>query len=468
MRSKRRLTALAATCVLALCLTAGCTDRDAKKKGGAADGNPGEQKTETVLTQSPTEAVTPTQTEEPTSTQTPTQKPEDPKANPEDPKANPVAPQDTSTMTGVLIPLEDKNITTVRYGNREYTIDTTYLTNFTTTEYGILYNTARDPEDNAYTMDYYLMDPQTGTSEKLGSVEHVGRELNDKAAVIENKVYIPVYMADPFVLGKPTVLLEIDVEKKTLTQHTITESGFMYGSIEAFNNKLVLNLTDASEPQKDRIFEYDPATAEVREVMSVLLSRQGSSKAYRGLYNDNGTLCVLTARYEDDRAQQLVIERYDADYKLVGEWDITDITKAFLSRYPYDPEDVEGEFRQFMYRFEIVDGRYLYFENASTTRYIADLGTDPDAYFANKGAAKFVELNGVMLQQFGSGNCFVVPWFEDEPGEYTGRYFKIEDGELTEIKMPEPFFRIVGTERAESIEGDGEGDGEQTGVFTGN
>ena len=171
-------------------------------------------------------------------------------------------------------------------------------------------------------------------------------------------------------------LLAFDPMKETMSQYAVSEHGFPYAALTAVNGKLWIMNHEMDAQKADKIYEFDPATGKIKEVLSYDGRLEGEG-SLRGIYADENTFYVLKL-VNPGSGNDLVLDSYDMEYHQIGKRALGDlIIPAGLNVHGMTGEnDVRNEFGMMVSRFAVLDGRYLFYENFAILRAVVDLGTD--------------------------------------------------------------------------------------------
>ena len=124
-----------------------------------------------------------------------------------------------------------------------------------------------------------------------------------------------------------------------------------------------------------------------------------------------------------------MLDTYDRSYNRLSEQDVSGFIVQSCELNGMVQEDFDNELRQPVSNMEIVDGRYIYYENFSCTRFFGDLSTE-----------KLIseDTNGNFSVSLGRGRAF---WYlmgdgGVKPGDEPRKsIFEFENGILTEQKF---------------------------------
>ena len=140
----------------------------------------------------------------------------------------------------------------------------------------------------------------------------------------------------------------------------------------ASDSKLYIMNHEQSARKEDKIYEYDPESGKVKEI----LTYQNDKDSLRGVAAAEDGFYVLNLRIRDE-GNELWLERYDLSYKKVSERQVDDVmAKAASENGTLTRDDLRNEFGMMVSNFAVINGRYLFYENFGTVRLAVDLETE--------------------------------------------------------------------------------------------
>ncbi len=264
----------------------------------------------------------------------------------------------------------------------------------TLTDAGILYCSSAANNET----QYRLFSPENGSDTLLGSLADQSYEASFARLTLKGKIYTlavtgNLYDSEP----DPLWLLELDPQGG-LTQHKLSDNGFPYAGMTEIGGRILVWFHDQGETElTDRVLEFEPESGALREVMTYTLKNELSGDTLRGVCVMNGQLCLLRVHFESETQASLWIDLCDViqftdddaaqpEYNLAETVEITGTFLAAAERAAVS-EDLINEMKQPVAYFRFIDGRYLWYENFSITRCLADLETgtvfeETDPYFS--------------------------------------------------------------------------------------
>lgn len=170
-------------------------------------------------------------------------------------------------------------------------------------------------------------------------------------------------------------LLAFDPMRETMTQYSVTDYGFPYAALTAANGKLWIMNHEMDAQKADKIYEFDPQTKAVREVLSYDGSVEGQG-SLRSVYADENVLYVLKLQNSGD-GNELFLESYDLEYRKISERGLGELMIPFALNVHgiMNEEEARNQFGIMVSGFAVKDGRFLYYENFSILRLVIDLET---------------------------------------------------------------------------------------------
>ncbi|MBR3437100.1 MAG: hypothetical protein IKG97_05030 [Lachnospiraceae bacterium] len=247
--------------------------------------------------------------------------------------------------------------------------------NATASDAGIFYSVFA-PGENQFTADaeYRFFRMEDGKDFRLGTLHDQGYEAFYARTELGGIMYALAVAGNPMDdKNDPLWLLAFDPMKETMSRYLVTENGFPYVAMTSFNGKILLMNHEQSEKGGDVIYEFDPGTQKVCEVLSF----DGKNDSLRSLYGAEEGLYVLRLDLRDSQTHELCLDLYDRSYKPVSSLKLNEmLTKAALGVHGITtPGDAQNEFGMLVSGFAVREGRYLYYENFALLRTVVNLET---------------------------------------------------------------------------------------------
>ena len=188
------------------------------------------------------------------------------------------------------------------------------------------------PAESAWTgpAEYRFFRASDGKDIRLGTLEDQGYEAVYTRTELDGKVYTLALVGNPHDDKTDTLcLLAADPIAETLTKTEISKDGFPYAAMAAVNGKLLIMNHEVNKKKSDKIYEYDPASGTVREILS--FPDDGKSSLRSVCAAEDG-FYLLRLTLKNGAADALVLDRYDGAYNKASEQPLQEIfTKAALT-----------------------------------------------------------------------------------------------------------------------------------------
>ena len=246
---------------------------------------------------------------------------------------------------------------------------------FTAVDGGIFYSVV-SMKENSYTGDaeYRFFSLKDRTDFYLGKLENQGYEAGFARTELDGKIYALAVKGNPAGDDAvPLLLLDFDPANKTMKTHTVSEYGFPYASMTASGGKLLIMNHEMTKEKEDKIYEFDPGTGTVKEVLSF----ESSADSLRGVCAADGGFYLLRLKLNNGGENEMYVDRYDANYGKISGQPVTDILAAAITnvRGISGRGDALNEIGMNVSRFFVADGRYMIYENFGLSRVVVDLQT---------------------------------------------------------------------------------------------
>ena len=220
------------------------------------------------------------------------------------------------------------------------------------------------------TAEYRFFRTEDRKDIRLGTLSDQGYEASFVRTELNGMIYTLAVTGNPLDYEKDTLwLLAFDPMKETMQQFMVTEYGFPYTAMTASNGKLYIMNHEQDAKHLDKIYEFDPASGTVKEV----LTYQNDKDSLRSVAAAEDGFYVLNLRIKNE-GNELWLERYDLSYSKVSEQSVNEVmADAALRVAARTRDDVRNEFGMMVSGFAVIDGRYLFYENFGTIRLAVDL-----------------------------------------------------------------------------------------------
>lgn len=306
-----------------------------------------------------------------------------------------------------------------------------YLAAATAADDGIFYSVFH-PEENKLTDDaeYHLFRTSDKTDIFLGRLENQGYEALYSRTELNGVVYTLALTGDPMDNEQDTLwLLQADAKAGTLNRYKVSEHAHPYTALAVVNGKLLIMNHEMNEPKTDSVYEFDPASASVRQVLTL----STASDSLRGLSADGDGFCVLRLSLSNGMPNGIFLDRYDSAYNKTSETSITDLfTRAAQNVHGImSAEDAMNEAGMPASAFSLTDGRFLAYENFSITHIIFDLETG-ETLFAG---------DDLYPSSLGGGDKVFYKMLFPEGEDKTPEFFRLQNGQIEHptFTLPEDY-----------------------------
>lgn len=265
---------------------------------------------------------------------------------------------------------------------------------------GIFYSVIWQKEyASAGTAYYRFFRAETGEDILLGMLEDQSYETAYARCELDGTVYTlavcgNVLDEEPDVLW----LLAFDPAAGTMTKYEVTKYGFPYAAMAAADGRLLIMNHEMSSPKCDKVYEFDPASGTVRELLSFpddgKASLRSIAAAEDGFY-------LLRLGLAGQLPEKLYLDRYDGGGKLKASQSLDELIVPVAKDLPgfEGEDDVMIEFGMPVSGFAVQEGRCLFYENFGRVRVTADLEKNEVLFagddlwsMAHGGAPAFYEL----------------------------------------------------------------------------
>lgn len=219
----------------------------------------------------------------------------------------------------------------------------------------------------------------------------------------------------------PLLLLAFDTENKTMKTYTVSEYGFPYAAMTAAGGKLLIMNHETTNGKEDKIYEFDPGTEKIKEVLSF----DSSSDSLRSVCAADNGFYLLRLKINKGAENEMFIDRYDEKYGKVSEQSVNETLIAAISnvRGITGRQDALNEIGMNVSRFYIADGRYMIYENFGLCRVAIDLQTKETLYAKDDNYSVST----------GSGVPVIYKVDYDADNVSASEIFRLENGKLKQI-----------------------------------
>ena len=269
--------------------------------------------------------------------------------------------------------LENPIVITDRSGARLGEIDN--RAGVTAVDDGIFYSvfTLRQ---NAYTgtAEYRFFRLKDNTDVFLGELEDQGYEAGFARTQLNGIVYTLAVRGNPAGdAAVPLLLLAFDTANQTMKTYTVSEYGFPYAAMTAANGKLLIMNHETTAAKEDKLYEFDPGTEEIKEVLSF----SSAADSLRSVCAADKGFYLLRLKLNNGGENEMYVDRYDEEYVKSSELPINDMLVGAIAGVHgiRSRQDALNEIGMNVSRFVLIDGRYMVYENFGLVRLAIDLQT---------------------------------------------------------------------------------------------
>ncbi len=310
------------------------------------------------------------------------------------------------------------------------------------------------------TAEYRLV-KNDGKDVLLGKRTGEGYEASYARLSSSGIIYTTAVDGDPYDFAPDRlVLLAFDASKGSMNSYTVTENGYPYTALAAAGGKVLIMNHEMGDIGEDTIYEFDPGTKAVKKILSF----DTSEESLRSLCTTDDGFALL--RLKIGGKNELFVDFYANDYTKKSEKSLSGLIASAASEI-LTPEDAANEASLLVFGFKILDGRYMFYENAGIIRLILDLETDTvlkamnDLYCLSGGDGKplFYKLE-FDLSETQAGLFDVVTVSDGKPGSgFIG--FSVSGRMLRHISVSRNGSRLIrvidvsGTQSLKIIDGEG-------------
>ena len=281
------------------------------------------------------------------------------------------------------------------------------------------------------TATYRFFRAADGKDVFLGTLEEQSYETFYARTELDGIVYTLATEGNPFDDEPDTLwLLAFDLAAESMTKHEVSKDGFPYAAMAAAGGKLLIMNHEMSTPKSDRVYEFDPASGTVREILSL---PNDETSSLRSIAAAEDGFYLLRLKLAGGLPEELLSERYDDAAKLQESVSLNEMIVSAMKDLPgfEGEDDVLIEFGLHVGGFAVWDGRYLFYENFGRVRVVIDLSTgealfaDEDLWNMAGGAPAFYEL---AFEPYGAGEGPKIVHLQE--GKLQTLPFRPDDGSL--------------------------------------
>jgi len=281
------------------------------------------------------------------------------------------------------------------------------------------------------TARYRFFRAADGKDVLLGTLEDQSYETFYARTELDGIVYTLAAEGDPFDDRPDNLwLLAFDPSAESMTKYEVSKYGFPYAAMAAADGKLLIMNHEMSSPKSDKVYEFDPASGTVREILSL---PNDETSSLRSIAAAEDGFYLLRLRLAGGLPEEMLLERYDSAGGLQDSLSLNGMIVPAMKDLPgfEGEDDVLIEFGLHVGGFAVWDGRYLFYENFGRVRVVIDLSTgealfaDEDLWNMAGGAPAFYEL---AFEPYGAGEGPKIVHLQE--GKLQTLPFRPDDGSL--------------------------------------
>ena len=287
---------------------------------------------------------------------------------------------------------------------------------------------------------YHLYDIQTDERYDFGSIPDQDYEAGYCRIELNGKLYTLITTGNVMDKEPDTLLLaEFDLTGHTINQYRISDNGFPYTAMAEVKGKLLILNHDQTDVLNDKLYLFDPESKQTEQVMQFELNGN-TGNTIRSMYSDGKYIYILRLHFEGENNVTMFLDTYDLDLKKLSEKEISAMLKESAGKNLVT-EDVANEMKQMVSNFMVLDEKYVYYENFSTTRFLGNI-EDGKLFSETEGKGD------MFLASSGSGDPFFYCIFGG--GENENIIYEWKDGTLekTVFKADDDRYYITAASRS--------------------
>lgn len=274
------------------------------------------------------------------------------------------------------------------------------------------------------TTEYHIFRPGKDEDRLIGSIEGLNAETVYARTSLGGKIYTLFMRGDLMADGNPLMLLEID-PKGGLKEFTVSETGYPYAQMTAFDGKIYITCREPGDPTVDYVYEFAPASGKIREVLRGGIGEDDTGESFRQITTDGEKLYLLVLRFTG-KDVRMIVRTLDAEFRTEKEQDITGLFResARIADPDGDEDSIDNQIIQPISSFRITKEGCLFYQNFSIVTMVLNLNTEEillagsDLFSVSLGGGEPIVFTAVRL---------------DDSGEnYENRVFVSEGTELVQ------------------------------------
>ncbi len=240
---------------------------------------------------------------------------------------------------------------------------------------GIFYSVFTLDEDSyTGTAEYRFFSLKDKTDVYLGELEDQGYEAAFARAELDGTVYTLAVKGDPAgEAAVPLLLLAFDTADKTMRSFTVSAYGFPYAAMTASNGKLIIMNHETSADKKEKIYEFDPDTGTITEILAF----DSSADSLRSVCAADNGFYLLRLKLNTGAENEMFVDLYDDNYDKISETSVNDILINAITEVHgiSGRQDALNEIGMNVSRFFMTGDGCMIYENFGLSRVAVNLNT---------------------------------------------------------------------------------------------
>ena len=253
----------------------------------------------------------------------------------------------------------------------------------TVTETGVFYSVFAPGGAPTGPAVYRWIDTAAREDVPLLTLEDQGYEAAYTRTELDGVIYTLATVGNAFDDKPDTLyLLAFDPAAETMTKYAVSADGFPYAAMAVSGGKLLIMNHEMNAAKADKVYEFDPASGTVREILSIPDDGKSSLRSVAGA--EDG-FYLLRLGLSGGMPEEMFLDRYDSAYQLTDSVSLNGLIIPAMKNLPgmEGEADVLTEFGLAAGGFAVQDGHWLFYENFGRIRVIIDLETG-EALFADQ------------------------------------------------------------------------------------
>ncbi|MBR5005597.1 MAG: hypothetical protein IKY07_00730 [Clostridia bacterium] len=220
--------------------------------------------------------------------------------------------------------------------------------------------------------EYRFFRAETCEDILLGTLEGQGYEAVYSRTELNGRIYTLAVKGTPGGESVPLLLLAFDPALKMMKTFTVSENGFPYADMAAVNGKLLIMNHETNGMKYDKLYEFDPASETVGEVLSFT----AATDSLRGVCSAENGFYLLRLKVGAG-GNEMFVDLYDNAFNKTAERSVNEALVNAIMTIPgmLGRQDALNEIGMNISHFSVTGGKYMFYENFGLSRVIVDLET---------------------------------------------------------------------------------------------